>query len=110
MVWNFYLFFVIVDFIGIILKKLLICYEWYGILLSDSLDVKKYLLLMKFIDYLVYFVKLFDIKNVYIRYVVNDFIDGNVLDFLMFVEVCFDDGGLCIVNIFIFNNVFVLKF
>lgn len=65
---------------------------------------------MKFIDYLVYFVKLFDIKNVYIRYVVNDFIDGNVLDFLMFVEVCFDDGGLCIVNIFIFNNVFVLKF
>lgn len=60
--------------------------------------------------YLVYFVKLFVIKNVYIRYVVNDFIDGNVLDFLMFVEVCFDDGGLCIVNIFIFNNVFVLKF
>lgn len=77
--------------------------------MSDSLDVKKYLLSMKLIDYLVYLVKLFDIKNVYTRYAVNDLIDGNVLDLSMSAEACFDDGGPCIVNISILNNALVPK-
>lgn len=54
--WNFYLFLAIVDFIGITLKKLPTCRKWHGILVSDSLDVKKYLLSMKLIDNLVYLV------------------------------------------------------
>lgn len=77
--------------------------------MSDSLDVKKYLLSMKLIDYLVYLVKLFDIKNVYTRYAVNDLTDGNVLDLSMSAEACFDDGGPCIVNISILNNALVPK-
>lgn len=58
---------------------------------------------------MVYLVKLFVIKNVYTRYVVNDLIDGNVLDLSMSAEACFDDGGPCVVNISILNNVIVPK-
>lgn len=60
-------------------------------------------------DYLVYPVILFNIINVYTRYTVNDLTDGNVLDLSMSAEACFDDGGPCVVNISILNNVLVPK-
>lgn len=77
--------------------------------MDDSLDVKKYLLSMNIRDYLVYPVILFNIINVYTRYTVNDLTDGNVLDLSMSAEACFDDGGPCVVNISILNNVLVPK-
>lgn len=64
---------------------------------------------MNISDYLVYPVILFNIINVYTRYTVNDLTDGNVLDLSMSAEACFDDGGPCVVNISILNNVLVPK-
>lgn len=79
------------------------------ILVDNSLDVKKYLLSMNISDYLVYPVILFNVINVHTRYTVNDLTDGNVLDLSMSAEACFDDGGPCVVNISILNNVLVPK-
>lgn len=64
---------------------------------------------MNISDYLVYPLILFNILNVFTRYAVNDLTDGNVLDFSMSAEACFDDGGPCVVNISILNNVLVPK-
>lgn len=64
---------------------------------------------MNISDYLVYPLILFNILNVFTRYAVNDLTDGNVLDLSMSAEACFDDGGPCVVNISILNNVLVPK-
>lgn len=45
----------------------------------------------------------------YFSYKLNNLDDGNFLDVSLRVEVCFDDGGLCVVNFLIFINVMILK-
>lgn len=45
----------------------------------------------------------------YFSYKLNNLDDGNFLDVSLRVEVCFDDGGLCVVNFSIFINVMILK-
>lgn len=52
---NFYLFLAIVDFIGMILKKLPTCHKLHGIFVSDNLDVKKYFLSMNISDYCIWY-------------------------------------------------------